>query len=133
MSKFFASLFAEMGARRKRMREALGDRGQGLLDLLVLVGLLTGSFGLLVRPWMASAAPWGFALPLVFLIGHGLIEARRQAAPGQYDWWVLGWSFSCALAGGAAFMIAWSAAPAPPLAEIIWHPPADVVSTDLAP
>lgn len=123
-------MFAEMGARRRRLREALGDRGQGLVEFLVLGGLALGSLGLLAQPWMASAAPWGFSLPIVFIAGHLLIESRRQAARGGeagagYDWVVLGWSFACALLGAAAFVIALNAAP--------WTPPEDAVLVDILP
>ena len=125
MAGFFSSLLTEMGARRRRLRASLGDRVQALMEFLVLGGLALGSLGLFVRTWMPSAAPWGFALPFVFVIGLLLIDARRQAtlarggAPesvnAAYQWITLGWSFACALAGAAAFVIAWSAEPpAPP-------------------
>lgn len=139
MSKFFGSMFEEMGARRRRMRLAFGDRGQSLLDFLVLAGLVTGSLGLFVRDWMPAAAPWGFWLPLAFVIGHVLIELRRQAviaaAPEPekltrpYDWTVLLWSFACALAGAAAFVIAMSSEPEPEN----WTPPESAVSVDISP
>jgi hypothetical protein len=142
MGGFFSSLFSEMGARRRRLRESLGDRGQAFAEFLVLGGLAIGSLGLFVRPWMPAAAPWGFWLPLVFLVGFLLIEARRQAAraaapasgggPG-YDWAALLWSFGCALAGGAAFVIAWSAAPPALPREDIWAPPESAVSVDISP
>ncbi len=143
MSKFFLSLFAETGARRKRLRAALGDRGQALTEFLVLGGLLLGSLGLFARPWMPGAAPWGFWLPVVFFAGFLLIDARRQAVlAGQsaaervaagYDWIVLLWSLGCALAGAAAFVIAWSAAPPPAPQEDIWAPPENAVSVDILP
>lgn len=143
MGGFLSSLFAEVGARRRRLRAALGDRGQGIVEFLVLGGLFVGSLGLFVRGWMPAAAPWGFALPFVFLIGYILIDARRQAglartqAPDRvnasYDWIALGWSFGCALAGAAAFVIAWSAEPAPVQEEEIWTPPESSVSVDISP
>jgi hypothetical protein len=143
MGGFFSSLFTEMGARRRRLRAALGDRGQGIVEFLVLGGLMLGSLGLFVRDWMPAAAPWGFALPFIFVIGYGLIDARRQAqfanaeAPervnASYDWIVLGWSFGCALAGAAAFVIAWSAEPPPVQEEEIWTPPESSVSVEISP
>lgn len=143
MGGFFSSLFAEMGARRRRLRAALGDRGQGTVEILVLGGLFVGSLGLFVRDWMPGAAPWGFALPFIFLLGYGLIDARRQAqlaraeAPervnASYDWIALGWSFGCALAGAAAFVIAWSAEPPPVQEEEIWTPPESSVSVEISP
>jgi len=198
MAGFFPSLFAEMGARRRRLRASLGDRGQGIVEFLVLGGLFLGSLGLFVRDWMPAAAPWGFALPFVFVVGYVLIDARRQIAvrdlraripqqsedldkaewtrlaykirvesdvadeklieaeaefregAGQrledriakadatvaasgYDWITLGWSFACALAGAAAFVIAWSAEPPPVQEEEIWTPPESSVSVEISP
>lgn len=143
MSRFFAGMFEEMGARRRRLRAALGDRGQGIVEFLVLGGVLLGSLGLFVRAWMPAAAPWGFGVPLVFVVGFFLIEFRRQAslkAAGaepanvsqNYDWIVLLWSLGCALAGVAAFIIAWSAAPPPPQPEF-WTPPESSVPVDISP
>lgn len=144
MAGFLASLFNEMGLRRRRMRAALGDRGQGVAEFLVLAGLGVGSIGLFVREWMPSAAPWGFALPFVFLIGYALIDYRRQASNARdgadpakisasYDWIALLWSFGCALAGAAAFVIAWSAEPPPPPEEPVWTPPESSVPVDISP
>jgi CHASE2 domain-containing sensor protein len=195
MSGFFSSMFTEMGARRKRLRAQFGDRGQALTEFLVLGGLAIGSVGLFVREWMPAAAPWGFALPFVFVVGALLIEARRQAAAAlfqrrlpetnagldaqewvrleaemradersavfqeqakekfdaeadarrqyrtdnpalivapQYDWAALLWGFACALAGAAAFVIAWSAEP-PPVDDGIWRPPEGSVASDIVP
>ncbi len=136
-------MFAEMGARRRRLRASLGDRGQAIAEFLVLGGLLIGSLGLFVRTWMPAAAPWGFWLPLVFIMGFVLIEVRRQASlridgadPEKvsqgYDWITLLWSLGCALAGAAAFIIAWGAAPPPPEPEF-WTPPESSVPVDISP
>lgn len=137
-------MFAEMGARRRRLRLALGDRGQGIAEFLVLAGLGVGSLGLFVREWMPGAAPWGFAVPVVFLIGYVLIDYRRQAALARdgadgakvgasYDWIALLWSFGCALAGAAAFVIAWSAEPPPTIDPNAWTPPEHSVPVDISP
>lgn len=137
-------MFAEMGARRRRLRAALGDRGQALVEFLVLAGLMLGSLGLFVREWMPAAAPWGFALPFVFLAGYVLIEFRRQAAVTRagagaesvsrsYDWTALLWSFACALAGAAAFAVAWSAEPPEPAEVEFWTPPENSVPVDISP
>lgn len=58
----------------------MGDRGQGVIEFLTLGGLVAGSLGLLLGSWMPAAAPWGFALPVVFAIGFALLERRRQVA-----------------------------------------------------
>lgn len=174
MNAFFGSMFSEMGARRRRLRESLGDRGQGIAEFLVLGGLLVGSLGLFVRDWMPAAAPWGFALPLVFIVGYLLIDACRQIAVSAaeaklaeqaeqaravarrersdlpeikdengrtvvdrtsvgYDWIALLWAFACALAGAAAFVIAWSAEPPPVVDPNDWTPPESSVPVDIAP
>lgn len=141
MSRFFADLFAEMGARRRRLREAFGDRGQALVEFLVLGGLLIGSVGLYVRPWMAAAAAWGLALPPLFLLGYVVIEARRQRALGvggdsdriksSHDWATFLWAMACALTGAAAFVLAWSAEPAALVEPEGWRPPAGAVDSTI--
>lgn len=142
MGGFFSSMFEQMAARQRRLRAALGDRGQAIVQFLVIGGLALGSLGLFVRPWMAEAAPWGFWLPAVFVVGYLLIEYRRQAAAARaedptqasaaYDWTVLLWSLACALAGAAAFVIAMGSEPAP-APEEDWTPPEDAVSVDILP
>lgn len=134
---------AEIGARRRRQRAIFGDRGQSLVDFLVLVGLGAGSLGLFARPWMAAAAPWGFTLPFVYAAGILLIEWRRQkqVAAGAdpavigagYDWVVLIWSFACAILAAAAFFIAWGAEPLPPPDPDFWEPPETAVDSTLDP
>lgn len=141
MNDFFSAMFTEMGQRRRRLREMLGDRGQGFAEFLVLGGVLAGSIGMVLGPWMPAAAPWGIAVPFVFLAGYLAIEARRQARlrsggdaeklAGGYDWTVFLWSFGCALAGAAAFVIALSAKPAPSNEE--WRPPASSVEVEIGP
>ncbi|MBL8543307.1 MAG: hypothetical protein JNJ63_05815 [Hyphomonadaceae bacterium] len=143
MGSFFSAMFAEIGARRRRLRASLGDRGQAIVEFLVLGGLMVGSVGLFVRAWMPAAAPWGFWLPLVFVAGFLLIEARRQAAAARaeapaklsasYDWYVFLWSFACALSGAAAFVIAYTAQPPAPEEPQGWAPPESAVSVDISP
>lgn len=136
----------EIGARRRRLRGAMGAWGQAASEFLLLGGLLVGSAGLLLAPWMAGAAPWGFALPLVFLLGYALIDMRRQSVIARaadeeaqpriaagYDWIVVLWGMACALAGAAAFVIAWGAEPAAAPAEPGWTPPESAVSVDISP
>lgn len=142
MSGFFPSLFAEMGARRRRMRDAFGDRGQGFVEFLVLGGLAIGSIGLIVREGMIRTAPWGLAVPLVFVIGFLIIDARRQTelkanadpakTTSRYDWIVFLWSFACALLGVAAFVLAWTAQPHV-VSHEEWQPPRESVNVDIAP
>jgi hypothetical protein len=143
MAGFLSSMFSEMGARRKRLRLAFGDRAQGVFEFLIMGGLLIGSLGLVVRDWMPAAAPWGFAVPFVYLIGYVLIDGRRQGALARgddaektsqtYDWWTLWWSLGCALLGVAAFVIAWTSAPPAPPREDVWTPPENSIPVDISP
>lgn len=138
MSGFFASLSNEMGARRRRLRATFGDRGQAIVEFLILGGLAIGSLGLLIGTWMPRVAPWGFALPFVFIAGFFLIEMRRQRALTQggeaegvaarADWAVVLWGLGCALAGVAAFVIAWQAQPRLNVEEP-WTPPRGTVDS----
>lgn len=123
------------------MRAQFGDRGQAVVEFLVMGGVIVGSAGLFLAPWMPRAAPWGFALPFVFVIGYFLLEARRQAAVAKtpegeaapnYDWAVLLFSFACAFAGAAAFVIAWTSRPPAP-DQNIWTPPENAVSVEMSP
>ncbi|MGE0597168.1 MAG: hypothetical protein AB7P07_12450 [Hyphomonadaceae bacterium] len=142
---FLAAMFDEVVARRRRLRAVMGDRGQSISEFLVLAGLAIGSLGLILRPWMAAAAPWGFAIPVLFLAGYVLIEARRQRAMAatsaeaagalarKYDWGFVLWSLFCAVLGAAAFVIAWGAEPAPPPEPDAWIPPDGAVSVEISP
>jgi hypothetical protein len=141
---FLSAMLSEYGARRKRLRAMFGDRGQSLAEFALVFGLSLGSLGLFVREWMARSAPWGFALPFVFLAGYVLIEARRQGAVKRgadadgvqttHDWSAALWAMACALAGIAAFVIAWNSAPPPappPPPPEEWAPPESAVDSTI--
>lgn len=142
MAGFFTNFFDELGERRRRLRKSLGDRGQALASFAVLAGLVLGSAGLYLRPWMIGVASWGFAVPAVFVVGYLLIEWRRQAdvtragasdaIVTRYDWTARLFSLACALAGAAAFVIAFSSEPPAPQIEE-WAPPESAVSVDISP
>lgn len=120
----------------------LGDRGQALASFVILAGLVLGSLGLFLREWMIAVAPWGFGIPIVFVVGYLLIDWRRQAAlaggadadktANTYDWTARLFSLACALAGAAAFTLAFTSEPAPPQIEE-WTPPENAVSVDIQP
>lgn len=142
MAGFFTNLFDELNDRRRRLRKSLGDRGQALASFAILAGLMLGSLGLFLRPWMIGVAPWGFAAPVVFALGYLLIDWRRQAdaargggaeaLAAKYDWTARLFSFACALTGGAAFVIALTSEPPPPQIEE-WAPPESAVSVEISP
>jgi hypothetical protein len=142
MAGFFTNLFDALAERRRRLRKSLGDRGQALASFAVLAGLVLGSLGLYIRPWMIGVSAWGFAVPVVFIVGYLLIEWRRQAEVARagaseaiatrYDWTPRLFSLACALAGAAAFVIAFSSEPPAPHIEE-WTPPESAVSVDISP
>jgi hypothetical protein len=141
MTDFLPRMMAEMGARRRRLRESLGEYGQALAEFAVMGGLLLGSLGLFLFDWGPGAAPWGFALPFVFVGGIFWIEKRRQdaiakgaepeAIAAAHDWAIFLLAIGCAVAGFAAFLIAYGAAPAPPPNPNDWQPPSGAVDTDV--
>jgi len=142
MAGFFTNLFDELGERRRRLRKSIGDRGQTFASFAVLAGLMLGSLGLYVKAWMIDVAAWGFFVPLVFVIGYLLIDWRRQATlaggadadktAATYDMAARLFSFACALAGAAAFVIAFTSEPPAPQIEE-WTPPDSAVSVDISP
>ncbi len=142
MAGFFTNFFDELGERRRRLRKSLGDRGQALASFAVLAGLMLGSLGLYLKPWMIGVSAWGFGVPVVFDIGYLLIEWRRQAdverggeaeaLATRYDWTARLFALACALAGCAAFVIAFSSEPPAPHIEE-WTPPESAVSVDISP
>jgi hypothetical protein len=104
--------------------------------------LVLGSLGLYLRPWMIGVSPWGFLVPVVFVVGYLLIEWRRQAETARggaseaivtrYDWTARLFSLACALVGAAAFVIALSSEPPAPHIEE-WAPPENAVSVEISP
>lgn len=116
--------------------------------MLIMGGVVAGSLGLFIAPWMPGAAPWGFSLPFIYVAGYLLIELRRQRSGAQaraedadaaervangYDWLVVLWGLACALAGAAAFVIAWSARPEPAPEPDFWTPPETSVESEFDP
>jgi len=140
---FFPALFTEFAARRRRLRKALGDRGQGLFELFVIGGLLLGSAGLFLYPWMIGAAAWGFAIPPLFLGLYLVLDARRQKALAaaadpdavrkRADLAALGATLACVLAGYGAFALGIMSDPRPRPEAPGWQPPPDAVDVQLHP
>lgn len=138
---FWSEMASELGARRKRLRKAVGDRGQGLFEMLLLGLPLLGSLGLFLHPWMPGAAPWGFALPFLLVLGYLLLDVRRQgqlargddqdAVRKSHDRMAFGLVFLCMAASAAAFAIGLAAAPQEDGPD--WQPPPDAVSVDIEP
>jgi hypothetical protein len=139
MMEFLTQFVEEAIRRRQRIASAISGRGQIALDIVFIGGLFLGTIGMLVRPWMAATAPWGFlALPAA-LAGHLLLDARRQAAlrrdqdeirvRKRADRMAVAWSAFCALIGASAFFYAWPEPPPtlePAGEEEMWVPPKDL-------
>lgn len=144
MANFFEAFINEALARRRRIASTLGPLAQGLFDLALLGGVVLGSLGLFAYPWMLWAAPWGFALPFAYAIGHGLLDARRQAAlvrgedPEKVrergDFAAVLWGLACASAGVATFVYAYLQEPPPPPPAPVeeWSPPESVIELDIS-
>lgn len=140
---FWRDLFTELSARRRRLRTAIGDWGQSLFEYGLVASLILGTFGLYLQPWMAAAAPWGFALPVVLPLGYILLDMRRQrplpegadadAARRGYDRLAFIWCALIIIAGIGAFAYALSAEPPPPPApDPGWQPPDNAVAVDIS-
>jgi hypothetical protein len=143
MGTFLQSFFDEVMARRRRIASTIGPLAQGIFDLALLGGVVIGSLGLFSFPWMPAVAPWGFALPVVYLVGHGLLDARRQAALGaghdpeevkeRGDLFAVLFSMAWAALGAATFMYALQQEPEPPPPPPAeeWTPPENVPELDI--
>lgn len=79
MAGFFSDLGAEVAARRKRLRKAVGDGRASLFEFALLTGLMLGiaspTFGPKHFPgvWLAAA------LPALLVAGYVMIETNRRA------------------------------------------------------
>lgn len=137
----WGSLFTEFSARRRRLDKALGDRGKGLFELFVLGGLILGSAGLFLYPWMFSAAWWGLAAPVLFLALYVFIDVRRQravAAGGEektvrkrHQYLTLWATLGCVALGYCAFTIGLLSDPRPAPEPAGWQPPRDAIPTEI--
>lgn len=74
---FFSNLAEETGARRLRMRKAIGDRGASALEFFWLLGLTMSAMRGLVRleHWQLGFLPFAAAV-----LGYVALDARRQSA-----------------------------------------------------
>ncbi len=143
MGSYFEAFIAEVMARRRRIASTIGPLAQGIFDLALLGGVVIGSLGLLIYPWMPLAAPWGFALPIVYVAGHLLLDRRRQAslARGEGaeavkergDLFAVLFSLACAGLGAVTFVYALSQKPPPPPPPPAeeWTPPEQVIELDI--
>jgi hypothetical protein len=142
---FFTAMFDELGVRRRRLRELMGDRGQSLFEFALLSAFVLGSAGLFVRAWGPGLTPWGFALPFVFLLGYAGLDWRRQgdlargadeeATRKRYNLAALALALITAGLAVFAFVLVLSHTPPPPPVseEEVWEPPSDTVNFDLQP
>jgi hypothetical protein len=143
MGEFLSAFIDEALARRRRIASTIGPLAQGLFDLALLGGVVIGSLGLFSFPWMPEAAPWGFAIPVIYLAGHLLLDARRQAslAMGQDgetvkergDLFAVLFSLAAAAVGAATFAYALSQEPEPPPPPPPeeWSPPENAPELDI--
>jgi hypothetical protein len=147
MSGFFDNFMQEAIARRVRIASTIGPKMQGIFDVMIIGAVTLGSAGLFAQPWMLAAAPYGLALPVVFLVGHVLLDTRRQKTPinhlhkdeqeearNRTDLYAVGWGVACAALGALIFFYAWGQEPPPPPAPAAeqWEPPPNVLESEIA-
>jgi hypothetical protein len=136
---FFATFFEDFGARRQRLRKAIGDRTASFLEFVLLGGVVMGAFAYLIAPPWAAAARWGIVAPIGLIVGLILLDVLRQqavrarpedSAPRAFDLSALALAVVAALGGAAAF-IHLSSVPDPRDAPPAYEPPPKSTETEI--
>lgn len=122
---FWSNLGAEFVARRRRMRESLGDGRATPLEFLLLTAALSPLAGMALAPHGFWSTPWAPAGTLFLILAYVEVDARRQralargadaeATARKYDRTILGLFGLVALIGVATIAFA--------LLVPAWHPP----------
>lgn len=140
---FFTSLFEELGAKRRRLRRALGDWRASLVEALTVGGMGFGLFGPIAYPRGETELWHGLLAPLGLAAGLALLEARRRGALARgvdearlrrgYDVLTLCLMAAMALAGVALYALSAATVPAAPTITVPDTVPEDAVIIDLPP
>lgn len=77
---FLAAWGAELTAQRMQLRKRLNESRASLIEFGLLTCLLLGSLGLVVPERGFAVAPWGVAIPFVYLAAMLVVEVLRQRA-----------------------------------------------------
>ena len=141
MAGFLSNLGAEFGARRKRLRKALGDGRASLLEYVLLLGLVLAIASPSFGPKHFVGGYFGPALPLLLVAGYVLLDANRQTliARGQaeeavrpaFDRRVL-W-FCIAVAGIGYLTFVWALFAPSPFELVPDAPPPGAVEVTIGP
>jgi hypothetical protein len=77
---FWGTWGAELTAQRMNLRKRLNESRASLIEFGLLGCLILGSVGLLVPERGFAVAPWGVAIPFVYMVGMIVAELIRQRA-----------------------------------------------------
>jgi hypothetical protein len=80
---FFGTWISELGRQRMNLRKRLNESRASLIEFGLLTCLMLGSIGLLVPERGFAAAPWGVAIPIMYLAAMAVVEIVRQRAIKQ--------------------------------------------------
>lgn len=80
---FLSTWLSELGQQRMNLRKRLNESRASLIEFGQLACLMLGSLGLLVPERGFAVAPWGFAIPIVYLVAMVGVEIVRQRAIKQ--------------------------------------------------
>lgn len=139
---FLDALVTELGAKRRRLRRALGDWRASLVEALTLAGLAFGLFGPIAYPRGETEFWHGLLPPLGLAVGLVLLEARRQGALGRgvteerlrrgFDGLTLALMAAMAVAGVSLYAVSAATVPEATTIEVPDAIPEDAVIIDLS-
>lgn len=141
MLTFLRSLGVEFAARRRRLRQAIGDRRASLLEFALLGGVIVGVAAPSFAPRNFVGGLYGPLLPLAAVGGYLLLEAGRQrliaagaeeaAIRAAFDRRTLYFLVALALIGFGTLV--WAVVAPPPFELVPEEPPADALPVTIGP
>lgn len=141
MMRFLASLGAELAARRRRLRTAIGDARASLLEFALLAGVVIGAFAPSFAPEEFIGARFAPLLPVLAVLGYVAIDGGRQRAlaggaeetgvSAAFDRRVLWFLAAVAALGYATF--AWAVLTPEPFELVPEEPPPGALDVNIGP
>jgi hypothetical protein len=138
---FLPDLGAELAARRRRLRAALGDARASVLEFALLTGVLIGFAAPAFGPEGFLGRAYAPFLPLLALVGYGVIESIRQrtlaagadegAVRAAFDRRTLLFMAAVAMVGAATFV--WATLAPEPFELAPETPPAEALDVTIGP
>lgn len=80
---FFSTWTSELLAQRMNLRRRLNESRASLIEFCAFVFVMLGSVGLIVPKRGFEVAPWGLAIPVLYLVAMLVVELIRQNALRQ--------------------------------------------------